>query len=526
MPHATDIARRPGCRAFTLTELMIAVAVLVGVLLATSKIFSTTSKVTGAGRAATDVLREAAAIERQLRTDIARLSHQGFFAIRNVGVPNDVHDPISHAVLLNPNAPANAVIRADQLVFFANGVQSPATFPVGGGQNVKAQGSVSRIYYGHAYQLGDAARGVDPGQLPDRVVGEDAAERVFPWSRGTVGLFRTLYTSDGGTSDIFSTVGSAETLLTPIDPRKWLLVRQPVLLVDDDDDSQPLNSNSRTFFLASNLGYPGGMVTARSIFYQDLRFPPPGLTQQIYHGRVDAAATELSELRDTLLYEWGPLPREPRPWWTLAGTGARELISDQLVYYPRAEREAPGVHRVDQALTNTVLGSACSSIRIEWTWADGTGTARDVLGDVVPEGQGFDLHFALDPGTVAEQPWFGLRDDDRGVAPYANTDYAGALGYVFADTVKPVGEMPNAIERQWSFDGIAVYEAIFGYNQDRPFGPYHADGATAFVDSDFTPWPTAIRVTLTLHDVDTKLEGGRDVQFVIELPQHRPGPAR
>ena len=59
-------------RAFTLTELMIAVAVLIAILLAVGKIFSTTSKVTGYGAATADILQEAATIERQIRADFER----------------------------------------------------------------------------------------------------------------------------------------------------------------------------------------------------------------------------------------------------------------------------------------------------------------------------------------------------------------------------------------------------------------------------------------------------------------------
>jgi hypothetical protein len=38
----------------------------------------------------------------------------------------------------------------------------------------------------------------------------------------------------------------------------------------------------------------------------------------------------------------------------------------------------------------------------------------------------------------------------------------------------------------------------------------------------YTPWPSAIRVTMVLNDPDGKLEGGREFQFVIRLPQRVP----
>jgi hypothetical protein len=37
--------------------------------------------------------------------------------------------------------------------------------------------------------------------------------------------------------------------------------------------------------------------------------------------------------------------------------------------------------------------------------------------------------------------------------------------------------------------------------------------------TDYTPWPTAIRLTLQLHDTENRIEQGRTLQLVIELPR-------
>ena len=70
--------------------------------------------------------------------------------------------------------------------------------------------------------------------------------------------------------------------------------------------------------------------------------------------------------------------------------------------------------------------------------------------------------------------------------------------------------------------GAVVYEALFGYNQDTPVD---VDGTTwdpaAFGGVAYTPWPSAIRITMILHDADLKLEAGREIQFVIELPDRQ-----
>ena len=127
-------------RAFTMTELMIAVAVLLVVIVATGKIFGTASRVTAVGAGSADVMQEAAAIERQLRQDFARLSEAGFFAIQQQAVPNNIHILAGNGgALINPSLPANTIVRADQLVFFMNGTNGVQTHRIGEGAFHKAQ---------------------------------------------------------------------------------------------------------------------------------------------------------------------------------------------------------------------------------------------------------------------------------------------------------------------------------------------------------------------------------------------------
>jgi hypothetical protein len=203
------------------------------------------------------------------------------------------------------------------------------------------------------------------------------------------------------------------------------------------------------------------------------------------------------------------------------------VISSQLLFYPRAERYPPSAHRVDQALSNHVLGSAVSSIRIDWTWADGTGEVRDRYDDIVESPSGTVL-FGLEHNAPAEQPWFGLPDPQiflgsgdvqpdrvRAVGMYGDDDFQSAMDYVPATTVFPVNIETVGDLGPQGFDEVMFYEAIFGFNQDEPL-----DVATGEPDPEvgYTPWPTAIRVTLTVHDPSMTLENGREVQFIIDLP--------
>jgi hypothetical protein len=60
-----------------------------------------------------------------------------------------------------------------------------------------------------------------------------------------------------------------------------------------------------------------------------------------------------------------------------------------------------------------------------------------------------------------------------------------------------------------------VYHAVFGFNQEDP----GQIDPLAFGRGPYTPLPSAIRITMRLHDPLGRLEGGRDYQFIVELPK-------
>ena len=70
---------------------------------------------------------------------------------------------------------------------------------------------------------------------------------------------------------------------------------------------------------------------------------------------------------------------------------------------------------------------------------------------------------------------------------------------------------------------VFVYQAIFGPNGDEPVtnGARQTRDETVSVRemrNDYTPWPTALRFTMTLHDPNLALSSGRTFQFVVDLP--------
>lgn len=477
-PHPSRLLR-PG---FTLTELMVAVAVLLVVIIGTSKIFSTTSKVTGIGQATAGVMQEAAAIERQIRADLADLNYDGVFAIRCVKVRNDINLP--GGGLLNPNLPETDFVRADQLLFFTHGVESLQSFRLEGGINHKGQGTAARVYWGHTFQLPRAepyeVESPDRGRAHDPLY--DPNDPILPWHMGQVDMQRTLFKTignTGGENDIFKWNTAAAIDGTQPPATEWLLGRQDVALVDDDN-ADP-DRNSKTAYLYHNQ-------TARSIFLFDTRVSGGFVSYEILNGRMDAAASQMEDVRDVIRYpgQWNPYQRD--------------VIRNQLLYYPRAERIAPSMHRVDQALTNHVIGSACSSFTVEWTYENRVG---EVYVDGLPYLHGVEID------SDREQPWFGMYDEQRGVCPYDSS-----APWVWWNRAESIAE---ANLEQYDNPGtvpVEIYEAFFGYNQSNPLD----EDGNADADLGYTPWPNAIRITMTLHDPETKLENGKVFQFVINLP--------
>ena len=454
-------ASRRRARGFTLVELMIAVAVLVVIIVSTSKIFSTVGKVTSLGQATADVLQETTAIERQIRSDFERLAPNGVFAIRCVSIRNNINVPLGP--LLNPALPDIAMIRADQLLFFTNGVQGTQVYIESKGSNHKHQATAARVYYGPAFQV--------PGAeilsvSADAAITFENGDQLFPWSQDPAPPSLKMYNAITGVS--IGLVDGTQPLAS-----QWLLARQSVLLADDGGGTD--------FFLSN---FPNSTASIRDA--------------AIRNSRRDIAAEQLNDVRN-IITDFGN-----NPWLTQRG-----VIGSDYLFYPRAERVAPSMARLDHSLTTNVLAAACSSFIVEWTYSNGVGEVLDNFGNVIWTG------VQITEGR--EQPWFGLDADldgdgilERGVHFYSDDAW-----WLSAKTILPTNAMPNNVEELViDTPELQVYEAFFGYNRDQPLN----DFGIPDVDLGYTPWPSTIRITMVLHDPATKLEVGREVQFVINLP--------
>ncbi|MEY2990084.1 MAG: hypothetical protein RLZZ163_1000, partial [Actinomycetota bacterium] len=203
--------------AFTIVELLVAVAVLVVVIVATAKIFSSASKVSSVAQANADLIQTAAVLEQQIRTDLAEVLGSGFLVIQQVEVAAD-GSPESAA--LDPGL-SGREIRADQLAFFSQGSR-PTTRYIGSQESSSdkvwpAQSAVCRIYYGHGVLAPTLPLGLDP------LTYRDLDASLVPWRSGNVELRRW---QDGGFVNTTSAIPATR-------PSQWPLARLATLLVSD-----------------------------------------------------------------------------------------------------------------------------------------------------------------------------------------------------------------------------------------------------------------------------------------------------
>ncbi|MDP7009668.1 MAG: hypothetical protein QGI78_08880 [Phycisphaerales bacterium] len=571
---------------FTLMELMVSIAVLLAIMIAVSRIFSVTSQVAAIGTATTHTLQQAIAIEQQLREDIAKVSPEGFFAIRSVAVANNLRGDYD---LLDSSQDAAAIVRCDQLIFLTVGVVSPMVFSgktPGTGSNTKigGQGSSSMVYYGHGIQFPrlegvptdefgvpipeiNSVESTDPILL--RAQGE---EIVSPWYEGMVQYETRKYPD--AKAERFDVVPEGEGFIggTQPNPEDWILCRQIVALVDDDQQNP--TDKSKTIYLSENGAQ--AIIAAMSVFPHDDRIHQSMTFPQIQHGRVDAAATQLGDIRESVLLRTvGSTTVEDRLWQEIGGnnTDQQELIAT-LFRWPRVEPTPPTLDRADQSLRVAAIAQGCVTFQIEWTYDEGVGEAIDVNEQWF---SGFNY------ANQWQQPWWGgsSRDNEDDYSLEFNTlsnFYSQANGNpwdgihsqdnpfedIDSDVIDSDGESediaawsinPSLIERTFFTgdgpsqapvptveglpdDGINEYWAIFGYNSTKPF---YENGLDFLNDDDansdvlgggwdngsldgdpvwrFTPRPSAIKVTLRLKDPDNRLGSGWTYQFVVDLPE-------
>ena len=544
--------------AFTLTELLIAVGVLVVVVVAAARIFGAASKVSSVAEANADLLQTAAAIEAQVRADFANIPPNSFLVLQQVEVNQ-------RGVLqtLDP-ALGNAEIRADQIAFFSRGARPTQQFvgydqlqPLGStvAPAWPPESTVARIYYGHGLLASTLQQGFGPLSYD----GTNAP--AVPWVSGAV---ETQNWQTGAPQ------GGPTPRITAAKPSLWPLARIATLMTTDGLLNQRFastganNATQRLFTGSGNLSVQLGPLSSVA---------PTGATpfDPLWtSSRVDICKWQMDDLLTQMAYQYNnsgipsslPFARAVGPWqgpstrlrmlqtlapWGINATKASPADasnpnSNHFVGYPRVEKAALGSARAEQMIAAPVLAANCSSFKVEWTYDDGVGRSWFQLPGFEGDGSingNEPIGMYIRPG--AERPWFGLDDGtaNSAVRPLSNAPNfitpggnfgAGGWGSVGRPLVVSNGSDPlvSSIEGALNPSGGApiwptsnaqgskrVYQAVFGMNQ--------SDAAVispaATTRGPYTPLPSALRITMRLHDSLGRIEGGREFQFIVNLPQ-------
>ena len=551
-PGTPALDRLRARAAFTLTELLIAVGVLVVVIVASAQIFASASKVSAVAEANADLLQTAAAIESQVRADFENLPKNGFLVLQQVEV-----NPPGGTTSPDPDLPT-AEIRADQVAFFTRGVRTTTQYT--GSQNVLAingvarewlpESAVARVYYGHGYLATTVPVGFGPTFY------EDSNAPPVPWKSGRVETERW----DTGQ------IGAAANI-PPVKSSQWPLVRMATLMGTDGVinpryANASVNASIRLF--ASRSVRLGPLSTAYPTVYDPLWTS----------GRVDICKWQPDDLFSQMAYQPAanqsvtgiPFLQPPNAVWSLPSSRLRMIqtlapwavpatsVSPQngggqlYISYPRVEKAALGAAKSEQMLSAPILAANCSSFKVEWTWADGVG--RDVGVNTGGPNPNANAGIGMFVGARATQPWFGLDVPSlplgqNAVRPLSNfrnwrDDGAGDLwGTIGLPLVYGRGGVNPTDDLVTSVEGIVnrssdstvenrpvwktgveqgskrVYQAVFGFNQDDP----SEVNPGAFGRGPYTPLPSALRITIRLHDPLGRIEGGREFQFIVDLPK-------
>jgi prepilin-type N-terminal cleavage/methylation domain-containing protein len=538
---------------FTLTELMVAVVVLLVIILAVGRIFGTASTVVSNGEGNASILQEAAALEGLVRSDLDQISGEGVMLVQCVAVRNDVmSDFDAPERLLDPTFASDHWFRCDQMMFVSEdltisrqtrGMSSYVETASGlySGEAPTPQSTGSIIYYGHGFQLPYAPVSPDPLDVVQPV----ASNGIYlqPWWRPAFGTQADLVRWPSG-----SYAGPVN--VEQPAPAQWAMGRQELLMADDGDD------NTGHYLSNPNTVAPNAAGRLEVEENGNIRF----LDSSARDSRVDVVSTDASQFRD-FIRELGLDP-------AVAGSELANLLYN---YRPRTEKRPASLTREDALLTsNTLLGN-CSSFSIDWTWADGTGRELDIdpATGIQDTMRGFSTRGGDRPAVGRETngpisdvdaltPWFGLDtgNSSRGVGrafdlsrpdrlhpPLSYDDgniFQGGPPNLPANTsgLEPLMTMlpriAQCIEGSGDYvDGygsnkIRRYHAYFGLNGDRPFvresdgRPIvlaNNNGSWPILRGDYTPWPSAVRITATIHDSKGAIEGGRTIQFTIPLPR-------
>lgn len=293
--------RRAGVgRAFTLLEVIVAIAAVALIGLGLARVFSATGDTVRAGRRISNFNEYAAMLERIMREDFRRMSREGYLVIG--------HELTEEPVRRFRDDRFSRRRRIDQIMFFASGEYHTQRAPLHPSR--VAGGSTARIWYGHGLRQFSPDQG-DPPAVP-RVNDTNAVDDV----------------------DIDGAPYFGEPALgTGTGPNEyavdWILLRSVAVLVQPKTIAPP-RPNTITFPTSDQWednDIQVDLQPAQSSLFRNLaRGTPatlPGLDQiarpfdgQVYRplvssGLVDLITTDLSEIRAIILDAQGIASNNP-----------------------------------------------------------------------------------------------------------------------------------------------------------------------------------------------------------------------
>ncbi len=520
---------RGGRRAFTLMELTIAM-VSVGLLaVGIAQIFRATGQTVSQGKRLSGLTANASALERQLASDISRMTRDGFLVIRNQRVRNGTPIP-GYRGDNNPRPR-----RADELLFFATGEfrsQRPARSTV-----VEPVSNEARIWWGHGHRRNPAnADFAESLRLDDTNVDPDP---TVPPALGQPG--GNLFASDW-------ILARHATLLLP--PKAIRSDSAPEFAVNiQADNTMQVALQPAASHLFRNLAETGTLETQ----------PIRGVNERplFSSGLVDIASVDLTSIRTIIQESQNPS--------LFSGTysssnqaslgGAAQRIANQQAWMRQAmpadsdaaqpqrirvEARPPNLmgigwsertetQRADQLmLASHAFMERCTDFIVEWSFGerdarDSSPTYNQIVWYSIerpfnPTPQfPFSQTYTRRDGTVGTHPdpavSTALDDFSRAISP----GVTGGAQYHYFGFTDPTFE-PNNIGLQRD-----------DYDFSRSLLPEETDrraqtGRFSLNDPDTIewPWPKLLRVTITLADTrDPSIE--QTFQFVFRLPERASG---
>jgi len=392
-------------RGLTLIEVLLAVAATALLAIGVIQIFRIADRVVRTGKQVSSLTSAAALLERQFRSDFAKITHDGFFFVRN-GYANGGQD-----VPQEPGGAGFRPRRSDELLAFTSGRFTSGRDPLPGGR--QAQASAARLYYGHGLQrtVNDAAPDYAPVDVANT---NSAALRLGVPSVGGV-INPNYYAAD------------------------WLLMRHLTLLAPPSNVTQTSAIALSRDGLYQIAEQPAAIdifrviATARSnttppnpgSMFMLRAYQPPNFGS----GAVDIATIDLPTVRNVILGGVFPtggsytLPLSFKPGVLITDQYIRDV--QRLMASGLPTDSAAGVRmRVELAPPPAVIDQTNNAqlrqLQLgDWNMLSGSVLHARVTEFIVEWSFGLTYEDPLNPLGATRTVWHGLaRPDDADVAPF------------------------------------------------------------------------------------------------------------